>query len=141
MTDQQEIRDNLKKRFMEIVRDMADNVQRDEKQLFVIGATADMACTNAKTKGWRDLKSRMNEQDFNFLLKFFQDAGNKYHQEGDTQRKYACEIMAVSLIARNMHDMHAMAKGDDLLDKMIEDSIKFYQENLWRYKPTKKAVN
>lgn len=141
MTDQQELRDVFKKRMMEIVRDMANDIQRDEKQLFVIGAIADMSCANAKTKGWRDLKSRMNEQDFNFLLKYFQDAGNKHHQEGDQQRKYACEILAISLIARNMHDMPAMAKGDELLDQMIDDAIKYYQLNLWRYKPTDKTVN
>lgn len=114
-------------KFEALMRDMGTNVQNDARMLNLLGATANSITSQHNTKGWVDMKRRMNEKDFNRLLGYFRDSGNVAFRKGDKKRAYAYEILAISLIARNMHADKVMKMGDTMLDQMIEQTIALHR--------------
>ncbi|VAW16871.1 hypothetical protein MNBD_ALPHA12-582 [hydrothermal vent metagenome] len=118
----------FKYRFVTVIGDMGENVHKDPETLFLIGSLAASLIEQVKKPSWTKTKAALSPQAYNELLNSLKDQANQLAAKGKTKAAYAVEIMALSLIAPTMLDDEHIASGNDLLDTMIEDTIKFYRQ-------------
>ncbi len=118
----------FKHRFVMVIKDMGENVHKDPETLFLIGSLAGRLVEQAKKTSWAKTKAALSPQGYDELLNSFKDQANKLAARGNAKAAYAVEILALSLIAPTMRADEHIASGNDLLDNMIEDTIKLYRQ-------------
>ena len=118
----------FKHRFIMVMSDMGENVHKDSETLFLIGSLAGALVEKAKKATWAKTKAALSPKAYDQLLNSFRDRANQLAAQGNTKAAYAAEILALSLIAPHMRDDEHIASGNDLLDNMIQDTIRFYRQ-------------
>ncbi len=118
----------FKERFVDLIADMGTNVHKDPKTLFLIGSLATRLVEEAKKTSWARTKAALSRDAYNSILETLRVQGNQLAAKGDKKASYAAEILAISIIAPTMRADEHIATGNDLLDSMIEDTIKMYRQ-------------
>jgi len=63
------------------------------------------------------------------LLSALKSQGNQLSKDANHKSAYAVETIAISIIAPTMVKDQHIAKGNELLDKMIGDAVDLYHKN------------
>jgi len=131
-SDQPEVsRDEKRRMFLErftaIMKDMGENVHKDAETLYLIGSLAAHLVDRARLANWVQLKAALSQEAYTSLLKTFQAEANSHHKKGNAKSAYAIEVLAISVICTTQRDDETIASGEELLDKMIEDTIGFFR--------------
>ncbi len=127
----------FKSRFIKLMKDLGQNASKDPETIWLIGSLAGSIMHDTNKKSWADLKGSMSRQDYSSLLSAFQAQGNELAEKGNHKAAYAVEALAISVIAPTMAKDEHIASGNKLLDRMIDDAVKFYRQN----PATRKDVN
>jgi len=118
----------FKSRFVAVITDMGTNVRKDPETMFFLGSLAGRLVTEGKKTSWAKTKAALSPAAYDSLLNSFQDKANQLAAKGNAKAAYAVEILALSLIAPTMRADEHIASGNELLDNMIEDTIRFYRQ-------------
>jgi len=118
----------FKHRFVMVIKDMGENVHKDQEALFLIGSLAGRLIDKAQKTSWAKTKAALSPQGYDELLNSFKDQANQLAAKGNAKAAYAVEILALSLIAPTMRADEHISSGNDLLDNMIEDTIRLYRQ-------------
>lgn len=122
-----EKRDLFKQRFVQVMNDMGKNVHKDPETLYMIGSLAAHLIDRAKVPDWVSLKSALSQEAYTGLLNSFQTQGNEHHKNGNKKAAYAIEILAISVICMTQRDDPQLASGEELLDRLIGDTIGLFR--------------
>ncbi len=117
----------FKERFAAVMMDMGQNVHKDPESLYLIGSLAAHLVDKANLTTWTELKAALSQHAYSGLINSFKDQGNEHHKKGNQKVAYAIEILAISVICKTQNDDPQVGSGEQLLDKMIEDTIGFYR--------------
>lgn len=120
--------DDFKQRLAAVLEDLHSHGVDDGEAMFLLGSFASRIVADSKSKSWVNLKSRMNMQDYQSMLKMMEARGNTLVKEGKGKAAYAIQALAVSLVARAQKDP-VVLQGDKLLDKLIDASIRQYRKH------------
>lgn len=124
---EEEKREIFKKRFAAVMVDMGENVHKDGETLYLIGSLAAHLIDRAKVKSWPDLKAALSQEAYSGLLTTFQAQATDHSQKGNKKAAYAIEILAISTICMTQNDDEHIKAGEELLDKMIDDTIGLFR--------------
>lgn len=116
----------FKERFVAVMKDMGQNVHKDPETLYLIGSLAAHLVKRANLTTWTELKAALSQEAYTGLVNSFKEQGNEHHKNGNRKVAYAIEILAISVICKTQNDDPQIGSGEELLDKMIEDTIGFY---------------
>lgn len=127
--DPDEKREIFKQRFAQVMIDMGQNVHKDSETLYLIGSLAAHLIDRAKVKTWEDLKAALSQEAYTGLLKTFQAQATEHSQKGNKKAAYAIEILAISVICKTQNDDEHIRSGEEMLDKMIGDTIGLFRRH------------
>lgn len=123
----EEKREIFKERFAAVMVDMGKNVHKDPETLYLIGSLAAHLMDRAKLPTWTELKAALSSEAYSSLLTTFQNQANDHHKKGNKKAAYAIEILAISVICKTQNDDPQVNSGEELLDKMIGDTVSFFR--------------
>jgi len=118
----------FKQRFVVLMADMGTNVHKDPQTLFLVGSLATRLVDEAKKTSWAQTKAALSRDAYDSILETFRVQANQLAAKGDNKAAHAIEIVAMSVIAPAMRADEHIAAGNDLLDSMIEDTIRIYRQ-------------
>ncbi len=119
----------FKKRFISLIADLGKNARKDMETVWLIGSLAGSILNDAKSPSWASFKSSLSGEAYDRLLTALKTQGNQLAEKGHHKSAYAVETIAISVIAPTMAKDKHIAKGNELLDKMISDAIDLYHKN------------
>lgn len=114
-------------RFVEAISKMGDTVYKDTESKWLIGSLAAKLVSQTNTQDWVGLKRSMTQTTYNELLNSFRKQGNELAAKGNDKAAFAVEVLALSIIAPQMRKDEHIAAGDDLLNKMVQETIVFFR--------------
>ncbi len=119
----------FKTRFISLMADLGKNASKDPETIWLIGSLAGSILSDANIAQWPHFKSALSAEAYNRLLAALKNQGNQLSKDKNHRGAYAVETIAISIIAPTMFKDEHIKKGNELLDKMIADAIKFYHKN------------
>src|SRR5690606_3764803 len=119
----------FKQRFIGVLKDLQANGKNDGEAMWLLGSLAARLIENARQATWTDLKAALTSEQYDGLLRDFQNEGNALHQQGGKGKVvYAIQILGVSLIAKTQTD-EQLRTGEELLDGIIDYAADIYRKN------------
>lgn len=120
----------FRKRFLEVMKEMGENTRNDPEGIWMIGSLASSLLKQSQSPTWKRFKSALTPEVYNSLINSFRKQGNQLAKDGKEKAAFAVEVLALSIIAPTQSGQNEhIASGDQLLNKMVQDSIDFFHRS------------
>lgn len=115
----------FRSRFAAVLLDLQKHGIKDLEAMWLIGSLANRLINEGHQPDWPHVKSTLTREAYDSLLQTFEREGNALHKKGNRKAAYAVQVISYSLIASKMTD-ELIVSGDELMDELISETVKFY---------------
>jgi hypothetical protein len=116
--------------FADVVRDLSSQGRNDPEFTMLLGSLAAELIEGSGKKHWSGFKQILEPAARDSLRKSLKAQARNMAEAGHTKPVYAARILGVSLIAENLRSDKEILNGIDLLDGIIDGTIRDYGKRL-----------
>lgn len=120
-TDNPEV---FKPAFADVVRQITRHGHEDPEAMMLIGSLAATLIDESGKKHWSAFKQTLDDDQRDTLRRSLKKQALNMAEAGHSKPTYAARILGVSLVAENLRSDQEVSSGIDLLDGVIDTTVR-----------------